>query len=129
MRRSGCGVIRYTPGQPILVSVKLNNRTTVRLMLDTGADSSSIRSSLLTAAGVDLSQPTSRGSAVMANGTTLSMAYFNVFVEAAGHSALLPHVGALDTTANEDGLLGRDFLDQFKMTLDPVSGIVTLVPR
>jgi hypothetical protein len=31
--------------------------------------------------------------------------------------------------AGIDGLLGRDFLDQFNVTIDSRSGLVTLAPR
>jgi hypothetical protein len=30
---------------------------------------------------------------------------------------------------NADGLLGRDFLDQFTVTIDSKAGIVTLAPK
>jgi hypothetical protein len=28
-----------------------------------------------------------------------------------------------------DGLLGRDFLDQFKVTIDSTAGVVTIAPK
>ena len=36
-RRSGIGRVRFTPGQPIMVSVRINGATPATLMLDTGA--------------------------------------------------------------------------------------------
>jgi hypothetical protein len=40
-------------------------------------------------------------------------------------------VGAYELagTGTGDGLLGRDFLDQFKMTVDAAKGEVTLAPK
>lgn len=57
----GRGTIRYTPGRPILVTVRLNARASARLILDTGADSSVIKPLSLLAAGVDLTRPVARG--------------------------------------------------------------------
>lgn len=51
--------------------------------------------------------------------------------EAAGHLALVPAVVAFDTFEDgfADGLLDRDFLDQFSVAMDPATGTVKLVPR
>jgi hypothetical protein len=57
------------------------------------------------------------------------VSYFSVDFEVAGHRARLPEVMAHAQPGGSDGLLGRDFLDRFKITLDPVAGTVTLVPR
>jgi len=42
-----------------------------------------------------------------------------------------PFVAALNTYDDDfaDGLLGRDFLDRFKVVMDPAAGTITLVPR
>jgi hypothetical protein len=124
------GVIRYTPGRPIVATVKLNGRSSARLILDTGADGSMVKPDLLAAAGVDLSRPTARG-AVSGLAGKVKVSYFPVDFEVAGHRARVPHVAAFNTYEDgfADGLLGRDFLDQFKMTTDPAAGVVTLVPR
>jgi len=44
--------------------------------------------------------------------------------------ARVPHVAAFRMYDDDfaDGLLGRDFLDHFKVVMDPAAGIVTLVP-
>jgi hypothetical protein len=50
--------------------------------------------------------------------------------EAAGHRVRVPHIAAIDRDDEEsDGLLGREFLDRFKVVVDPAAGVVTLVPR
>ncbi len=124
------GTIRYTPGRPIIATVKLNGRTTARLILDTGADGSMVKPALLSAAGVDLSRPSARGKATGVTGK-IEVSYFAVDFEVAGHRARVPRVAAFNTHEYgfADGLLGRDFLDQFSVAMDPAAGTVTLVPR
>jgi predicted aspartyl protease len=125
------GTIRYVPGSgPIIVPVTLNGRTTVRLILDTGADTSVVKPQLLRAAGIDLSRPVARGTIRGVTGK-VEVSYFPVHLEAAGHRALVPAVVAFDTFEDgfADGLLGRDFLDQFSVAMDPATGTVKLVPR
>ncbi len=124
------GAITYTPGRPIIVSVTLNGRTTARLILDTGADRSMVKPAALAAAGVDLSQPAGRIKMEGVAGATM-MSYFPVEFEVAGHRALVSGVTAFDTIKSgfADGLLGRDFLDHFKVAIDPAAGTVTLTPK
>jgi Aspartyl protease len=125
------GTIRYVPGSgPIIVPVTLNGRTTARLVLDTGADVSVVKPQLLRSAGVDLLRPVARGTMSGVAGK-VRVAYYAVNLEAAGHRALAPAVVAFDTFEDgfADGLLGRDFLDQFSVAMDPATGTVKLVPR
>jgi hypothetical protein len=125
------GTIRYVPGSgPIIVPVTLNGRTTARLVLDTGADTSVVKPQLLRAAGVDLLRPVARGTMRGVTGK-VEVSYFPAHLEAAGHRALVPAVVAPDTFEDgfADGLLGRDFLDQFSVAMDPATGTVKLVPR
>src|SRR5688500_18029467 len=58
---AGAVTLRYTPGQRILVDVRLNGRTPARLLLDTGADRTLINPQALSAAGVQLSRVVARG--------------------------------------------------------------------
>jgi Aspartyl protease len=125
------GLIPYTPGRPIIAVVKLNGgRSTARLILDTGADSSMVKPELLAAAGVDLSRPAARGEASGITGK-VQLSYFTVDFEVAGHRARVTHVAAFSRYVGHfaDGLLGRDFLDRFKVVMDPADGIVMLAPR
>jgi aspartyl protease len=123
------GIIHYTPGRPIVVTVKLNGRSSARLVLDTGADFSVVKSELLAAAGVDLARPAARGKVIGVAGET-GASYFHVIFETVGHRVQMPHVAALNTYDDfADGLLGRDFLDRFKVVMDPAAGTITLVPR
>ena len=123
------GTIAYTPGRPIIATVRLNGRTTARLVLDTGADATMVSPAMLAAAGVDLSQPAVLGKVVGVAGEA-KVSYFSVDIEVAGHRARLSEVMAhTQADDNADGLLGRDFLDRFKVTMDPAAGTVTLVPK
>jgi Aspartyl protease len=125
------GVIHYTPGHPIIAVVKLNGgRSTARLILDTGADGSMVKPALLASAGVNLVRPAARGDASGITGK-VKVSYFTVDFEVAGHRARVTHVAAFNRYDDDfaDGLLGRDFLDRFKVVMDPAAGTVTLVPR
>lgn len=123
------GIISYTPGRAIIVGVMLNGRVTARLLLDTGADGTVVKPSLLAAAGVDLSRPATRGNVVGVAGST-RVSYFPVDLEVAGHRVPVPEVAALNSIDDgADGLLGRDFLDRFKIIVDPAAGTVTLTPK
>jgi hypothetical protein len=123
------GIIRYTPGRPIIAIVTLNGLTKARLILDTGADCSMVRPGVLAAAGVDLSRPAARGKVVGVAGEA-KVSYFSVDFDVVGHRARLPEVMAhAQANDNSDGLLGRDFLDRFKVVMDPAAGTVTLTPK
>jgi len=124
------GVIHYTPGRPIVVTVRLNGRSSARLVLDTGADRSMIRSRSLIAAGVDLARPVARGKIRGVAGET-EVSYFNVdSMEIGGARVRSLRVAAYDMGESaSDGLLGRDFLDGFNVSIDPAAGIIRLTPR
>jgi predicted aspartyl protease len=129
LRKETAAVIIYTPGRPIVVSVTLNGRATARLVLDTGADVTMVRPRVLAVAGVDLSQPAARGGISGVAGSAM-VSYFPVDLEVAGHRERIPRVAAFDTSDRfTDGLLGRDFLELFRLTVDPTAGTVTLAPR
>jgi len=87
-----------------------------------------VHPTLLAAAGVDLSRPVSRGEAVSVTGRA-TMFYFTAAIEVAGHRVQVPRVAAYRQADNSDGLLGRDFLDRFKVVIDPAAGTVTLTPK
>ncbi len=130
-QRDDRSILRYTPGRPIIAVVRLNGgRSTARLLLDTGADGSMVKPELLAAAGVDLSRPAARGEASGITGK-IQVSYFTVDFEVAGHRARVTHVAAFNRYDDDfaDWLLGRDFLDRFKVLMDPAAGTVTLVPR
>jgi hypothetical protein len=101
--------IPFTPGKPIMVSAKVNGGSTANLMLDTGASVTVINPRVLAGMGIGSTQAI-RGSVKGATGSA----------DVAAHDVDL---------GQGDGLLGRDFLDQFKVTIDSTAGIVTIAPK
>ena len=66
---SGAAVLKYAPGQPIMVDATINGGSTVKLLLDTGADRTLISPRALTAAGVTITKPVASGNITGATGT------------------------------------------------------------
>ena len=131
VRPSGTTLIKYTPGQRIMVDVKINGGVTSQLLLDTGADRTMISPRVLTAAGVSITKPVATGQITGVTGTD-KISYVVVDSLEVGEARVgkMP-VGSYELagTGTGDGLLGRDFLDQFKMTVDAAKGEVTLAPK
>jgi predicted aspartyl protease len=127
---AGGASIKYTPGQRILVDVRLNGRASARLLLDTGADVTLINPSSLSAAGVDLLRAPGRGEI---RGVTGSERVMYVMLDSLeiGDARVdrLPVVAYEMGSRESDGLLGRDFLDRFNVTIDSSRGLVTLTPK
>jgi hypothetical protein len=127
----GAAMIKYTPGQRIMVDVKINGAFTAQLLLDTGADRTMISPRTLVAAGVAISRPVATGSITGATGTD-RINYVIVDSLEVGEA----RVGRLAVGSYElagsgvgDGLLGRDFLDQFRITFEAARGEVHLAPK
>jgi predicted aspartyl protease len=127
----GTTLIKYTPGQRIMVDVKINGGFSTQLLLDTGADRTMISPRVLTAAGVSITKPVATGQITGVTGTD-KISYVVVDSLEVGEAKVgkMP-VGSYELagTGTGDGLLGRDFLDQFKMTVDATRGEVTLAPK
>jgi hypothetical protein len=128
---SGTTTIKFPPGQRIMVDVTINGSGEAILMLDTGADRTLISPRALQAAGVQISAPVASGQIMGATGSE-RIQFVVVESLAVGEAKVgrMP-VGAhnLPTTDVGDGLLGRDFLDQFKVSIDSAKGTVTLSPK
>jgi predicted aspartyl protease len=126
----GVTVVRYTPGQPIMVDVRINGGATARLLLDTGADRTLISPRALVAAGVPITRPIATGKL---SGVTGSDRIDYVVVDSLeigdARAAHLPVAAYEMTLSRGDGLLGRDFLDRFNVSIDATRGEVTLAPR
>ncbi len=123
-------IIRYTPGQPIMVDVRINGSAPARLLLDTGADRTLISPRALAAAGVSLTRVVAQGEMTGVTGTD-RVQYVIVDSLEVGEAKVqrLP-VAAYEMPASPgDGLLGRDFLDQFNLRIDSERGEVTLLPK
>jgi predicted aspartyl protease len=130
-RSAGTTVIKYTPGQRVMVDVKINGGFSAQLLLDTGADRTMISPRTLQAAGVAISRPVATGTITGVTGTD-RLDYVVVDSLEIGEARVgrMP-VGSYELagTGAGDGLLGRDFLDQFKVTFGSAKGEVHLAPK
>jgi hypothetical protein len=123
-------IIRYTPGEPIMVDVRINGSATARLMLDTGADRTLISPRALAAAGVRLTRPVAQGQMYGVTGSDRIDYVIVDSVEVGEARATRLPVAAYEMPMTRgDGLLGRDFLDRFSLRIDAARGVVTLAPR
>jgi Aspartyl protease len=130
-RPAAGAVIKYTPGQRIMVDVKINGSFTAPLLLDTGADRTMISPRTLQAAGVAITRPVATGNITGATGTDRINYVFVDSLEVGEARVGRMPVGSYELagTGAGDGLLGRDFLDQFKITFDAAKGEVHLAPK
>ena len=125
----GSTEIRFTKGQAIVVDATINGSTSARLLLDTGADRTVINPRVLAAAGVSLAQgPTGQIRGATGTASVQGAAIETLEVGGAKVSRLLVIAHDIEHEA-VDGLLGRDFLDQFKVSIDSDSGVATLAPK
>ncbi|OLC15738.1 MAG: hypothetical protein AUH29_07025 [Candidatus Rokubacteria bacterium 13_1_40CM_69_27] len=122
--------IPYTPGQPIIVDVRINGSASAQLVLDTGADHTLIRPRALAAAGVSLTRPIAEGQITGVTGTD-RVQYVIVDVLEVGSARVtrLPVMSYEISGLQGDGLLGRDFLDRFTVNIDSSRGEVRLTPK
>jgi predicted aspartyl protease len=127
----GGTTIKYTPGEPIWVDVKINGTTSARLLLDTGADSTMINPRALVAAGASLSRPlgTTRMTGVTGSDSVSIVVIDSLEVGEARVGRMQVASYDMAGSRGNDGLLGRDFLDRFTVNIDSTNGIVTLSPK
>jgi predicted aspartyl protease len=125
----GGAVITYAPGQRIMVNATVNGSASAQLLLDTGADRTMINPRVLAAAGVSLTR--SVGSATVSGvGGSQEMQFVTInSLDVAGATVGRLTVAAHGIDGAGDGLLGRDFLDQFSVNIDSAKGVVTLTPK
>ena len=118
--------IPFKPGQRIMVDARVNGTGSVRLVLDTGADVTTINPRALSSLGVSF-RDALRGGIRGVTGTADVLA---VTIESLEIGAA--KVGPLRIVSHDsgsfagDGLLGRDFLDHFQVSIDNAAGLVTL---
>lgn len=127
-RSADAEVMRFKGGAPVVAPVSING-VALRLMVDTGADRTVISPAAAARTGlaVDAERPVRilgvAGSA-MANEMVVT------HMDVAGARVGPLRVIVLDTPADSlDGLLGRDVLDFFTLTVDSRAGRATLTPR
>ena len=126
----GAARIPFTPGRPIMVNARINGGGTTQLILDTGAQATVISPSALAALGVSY-RNAARGSIRGVTGETnvLAVRIESVEVEGARFGPLMVISHDAGLGSGTDGLLGRDFLDNFVVTIDSASRFVTLTPK
>jgi predicted aspartyl protease len=122
--------VRYTPGERIVVDVRLNGRSPARLLLDTGADRTLITPRALVAAGAEMTRPVARGEMRGVTGSD-QVVYVVLDTIEIGEARVerLPVAAYEMGSRDSDGLLGRDFLDRFNVSIDAARGVVTLQPK
>ncbi len=121
--------IRYTPGVPILVRATLGGAGPLSLILDTGADRTMISPEALSKLGIstaDAPRVEVRGVTGASQGQVIQVASLEVGEARVGPLWIIAHDADLKKA---DGLLGRDFLEHFKVTIDSRERLVTIVPR
>jgi len=125
------GVIRisFTTGSPVFINAKINGAGPITMILDTGADRTLVRPSALSKLGVSIESATR----IVIKGVTGTSHADAVWVNSVEVGEA--RVGPLLIIAHEadlkgaEGLLGRDFLAAFNVTIDPKEQIVTLTPN
>lgn len=126
---AGTAQVRFTPGQAILVNARINDSGSAKLLLDTGASVTTINPRLLSQLGVS-SRDAVRGSIRGVTGSADTLFVMVNSIDVNGAKAGPIRVVAHDVELGPaDGLLGRDFLDRFQVSIDNQAGIVTLTPR
>ena len=122
--------IRFTPGRPIMVTATINGRAPVQLILDTGATRTTISPAALIGLGVtyrDAPKVQIRGVTGSASAYLVSLESLEVSGARVGPLRVYSHDAQLGRGA--EGLLGRDFLDHFRVTIDNARGQVELAPK
>jgi len=127
--QKGPAKIPFNPGSPVMVSARINGAGPVALILDTGSDCTLIRSSALGKLGIS----TENARRAVLRGVT-GISYGDaVWVDSVevGEARVGPLLIAVhDVDLKEaDGLLGRDFLANFNVTIDSKERVVTLTPN
>ncbi|HTY77267.1 MAG TPA: aspartyl protease family protein [Candidatus Bathyarchaeia archaeon] len=121
--------IPFTPGKPIMVTAKVNGGGSANLLLDTGASVTVINPRVLASMGIG-SSGALRGSVQGATGSA-NVLFVPIQSIEVGNARSGPlRIAAHDVDLPQgDGLLGRDFLDQFTVSIDSTAGVVTIAPK
>ena len=125
----GIEKIPFKRGSPILVSAKVNGGGPVTLILDTGADTTVINPLALWRLGVSTwfaPRAEIRGATGTQRVDVVQIESIEVGQAKAGPLVIIAHDVEM---RNADGLLGRDFLNNFNVNIDTSAGVVTLSPR
>jgi hypothetical protein len=121
--------IPFKPGSPVLVSARINGAGPVALILDTGADRTLVALSALWKLGISTENATRvvlRGVTGKSYGDAVWVTSVEVGEAKVGPLLIIAHEADLKEA---DGLLGRDFLANFNVTIDSKEQVVTLAPH
>jgi predicted aspartyl protease len=126
----GSARIAFTPGQPIMVNARINGGGNTQLLLDTGAQGTVISPTALAALGISYRDAV-RGSikGVTGDANVLAVRVESIEVEGARFGPLMVVSHDAGLGSGRDGLLGRDFLDNFVVTIDSANRVVILTPK
>jgi hypothetical protein len=127
---AGGARIEFKPGKRIMVEARINGRGPARLVLDTGADRTLVNPVVLSALGVSY-RNARLGRSTGIGGTVDS--YFvrveSIEIGEAKFGPLMVMSHDMGWGLDHDGLLGRDFLNNFTVNIDNEAGIVILSPK
>ena len=121
--------VPFVPGAPIVVTARINGGRSVQLLLDTGATHTTISPRALSALGVDMraaGRIRVQGVTGVAEAVTVMLQSLEV-----GDAKVSP----LEVVAHDpnmltgEGLLGRDFLDRFQVSIDTTARVVIIGRR
>jgi predicted aspartyl protease len=113
-----------------MVSARINGGGTTQLILDTGAQGTLISPTALAALGIsyrDAVRTSIKGVTGDANALSVKVDSIEVDGARVGPLMVVAHDSGLGS--GRDGLLGRDFLDHFIVTIDNSARVVTLTPK
>jgi aspartyl protease/uncharacterized protein DUF4124 len=122
--------IPFAPGTPIVVSARISDAgTAITLILDTGADRTIVAPQALWRLGIstaDAPRAVIRGVTGASEGGVVDVSSIQVGDAKVGPLRIVAHDADLKQA---EGLLGRDFLEHFTVTIDAREQIVTLAPK
>jgi len=122
--------IAFAAGSSIMVIARINGRAPVQLLLDTGATRTTISPAALVGLGVtyrDAPKVEIRGVTGTASAYLVGLESLEVGGARVGPLRVLSHDAQMGGGAQ--GLLGRDFLNHFRVTIDNARGVVELAPK
>ena len=124
--------IPFPRGSHILVDAKINGQGPVKLILDTGAGATGVASRALQKLGISGARYVCDSCETKGFGGTVKVDEVQVLSLQVGEVKLTMPVSVVNVdnfdSFGADGVLGRNFLDNFTVTIDPKQRALTLAP-